>query len=166
MNPNDYQKLALVTDPDREDMGVTARVIKARLTVDDGRLLHAVMGLVTETGELMDALKRKLIYGKGIDRVNVMEECGDLLWYIALALDACDYTIEEAMERNITKLKKRYPDGYSDTNALNRDLEAERAALEGNGCVHLWEYVGIGRHGSDKGDLFYKCTKCGQRETR
>ena len=45
---------------------------------------HAVLGLVTEVGELADAIKRHAIYGKPLDKVNVMEECADCWWYLNL----------------------------------------------------------------------------------
>lgn len=116
-----YVELAAQTDiPDY-------RVVAKRLqggegeTFDDTtlRLLHAVMGMVTEAGELMDAMKRHLIYGKPIDLVNLKEECGDSFWYQALLARAAGFTFEEVQERNIEKLA-----------ALNRDLEAERKVLE------------------------------------
>lgn len=42
-----------------------------------------------------------------------------------------DIDLEQALEINIAKLTKRYGDKYSDFNATNRDLGAERAILEG-----------------------------------
>ena len=45
------------------------------------RLLHGVIGLVTETSELLDAIKKSLFYGKPLDKTNLIEELGDLLWY-------------------------------------------------------------------------------------
>ncbi|MCI4437579.1 MAG: hypothetical protein JHC33_12300 [Ignisphaera sp.] len=46
--------------------------------------LHAVTGIVTELGELIDAYKRNIWYGTALDTTNVTEEVGDILWYIAL----------------------------------------------------------------------------------
>ena len=51
------------------------------------QLIHAQIGMVTELGELGDLLKRELAYGKEFDRVNLMEECGDFLWYFVLYCD-------------------------------------------------------------------------------
>lgn len=48
---------------------------------------HGQLGMITEVGELADAFKRDLAYGKPVDTVNVMEECGDILWYFVLFLD-------------------------------------------------------------------------------
>ena len=50
----------------------------------DDQLEHARLGVSTEVGELLDAYKRHRIYGKPLDTVNLQEEIGDALWYIAL----------------------------------------------------------------------------------
>lgn len=51
------------------------------------QLIHAQIGMITELGELGDLLKRELAYGKEFDRINLMEECGDFLWYFVLYCD-------------------------------------------------------------------------------
>jgi len=129
VKPNEYQQLALRTEH-------TPALFNEKVEPGRERVLHGLMGVCTEAGELMDPLKRELIYGKGLDEVNVMEECGDLLWYIALALDAAGYTMEEAMEKNIAKLRARYPEKFTEEDALNRDLVEERKALEVGDCNH------------------------------
>jgi len=96
----------------------------------DSRLLHAAIGITTEAGEFFDPLKKYLYYGKLYDEVNLREELGDLLWYIAIACDALDTTIELEMARVLAKLQTRYPEAFTDYLALNRNLEAERAVLE------------------------------------
>lgn len=95
------------------------------------RLLHAAIGMATESGEFLDALKKHLFYGKPLDTVNLIEELGDQLWYIAIAMDALGTDFDTVQQTVINKLKVRYPDKYSDESALNRDLDAEREALEG-----------------------------------
>lgn len=94
------------------------------------KILHAVMGMVTEAGELMDAVKRHLIYGKPLDFVNLMEENGDSFWYQSLLARATGFTFEQSMQTNIDKLFKRYPEKFSEERALNRDLKEERSVLE------------------------------------
>lgn len=94
------------------------------------RLMHAAMGMVTESAEFMDALKKHAIYGKPIDEVNLKEELGDKLWYVALAVNTLNTTFGLIMEQNIRKLKKRFPDNFTEEAALTRNLEAERAELE------------------------------------
>jgi len=94
-------------------------------------LLHAAMGMVTESGEFIDAMKKLTIYGKQLDRVNLVEEIGDCMWYLALACRALDVSFEEVFDRNVAKLARRFPEKFTSEQALVRDLDAERAALEG-----------------------------------
>ena len=96
----------------------------------DPRILHAAMGLVTESGELLDALKKSTYYGKELDLTNIKEEAGDMLWYMAILFDALGTSFEEEQERVIAKLKARYPDKFTEEAAENRDLDAERTVLE------------------------------------
>jgi NTP pyrophosphatase (non-canonical NTP hydrolase) len=95
------------------------------------RMLHSFLGLSSEIGELADALKKHIIYGKTIDEINILEEFGDLEWYVALGLRAIKASMEECMQKNIDKLKARYGDKFTQAAALNRDLDKERRALEG-----------------------------------
>ena len=94
-------------------------------------LQHAALGMVTESAEFTDMLKKHLFYGKPLDEVNLAEELGDQLWYVAMALRALGTDFETVMERNIAKLKARYPNKFTLELAENRDLEKERAILEG-----------------------------------
>jgi NTP pyrophosphatase (non-canonical NTP hydrolase) len=123
MTPSDYIKNALRTEPSsylfQETNGVSPRVE------------HAAIGAVTEAGELMNAIKRAKIYGKTLDRVNLVEEAGDVMWYLAILADDLGVSFEEIWEKNIAKLRQRFPDKYSDEHCLNRDIEAERKILEG-----------------------------------
>jgi len=112
MSPNEYQAAAQRTYPESYK----------NLTSLDGvnHLIHAHLGMSSETGEVADALKKHLVYGQPLDSTNIVEECGDKLWYIALALSACDCTLEECMEANINKLKIRYPEKFTEQCAISR----------------------------------------------
>lgn len=94
------------------------------------RLDHAAKGAVTEAGELADVLKKHSNYGKPFDKVNFVEEIGDSLWYFAIALDALGLSFEDAMEVCKKKLEKRYPNGFTQKDALVRNLKVERKILE------------------------------------
>lgn len=94
------------------------------------RMLHGLLGVQSEAGELADALKRTLYYGQPIDRTNLIEEIGDLCWYLAILADACGTTLEHCQARNIAKLRQRYPEKFTEQGAAVRDLGAEREALE------------------------------------
>ena len=94
------------------------------------RLIHAAFGMQTETAEFTDALKKSLFYGKVLDVTNLKEELGDLLWYVAIAMDELDTDFETEMQRVINKLKVRYPEKFTREAAEERDLDAERQELE------------------------------------
>jgi len=124
LDTNHYVKLALRTESQAFYMN------EATLN-QDTRLIHAAMGLATEAGEFLDPLKKALFYGKPVDKVNLTEELGDIMWYIAIACDALGVELGDVMQRNITKLATRYPDKFTTDAAINRDLDAERKVLEG-----------------------------------
>lgn len=133
MTPNEYQALALVTEftPDfvrLKDKDGNDRSPEHNYMV--AQALHATLGLMSEAGEIADALKKHIIYSKDLDIINVMEESGDLSWYQALILHAVKKSMEESMEKNIAKLKLRFGDKFTTDAATKRDLAAERRALE------------------------------------
>ena len=97
---------------------------------DNIRLLHAAIGIVTEAGELQDALKKHVFYGKELDTVNIKEEMGDLFWYLAIMADTLDISFEELMKTNIQKLKARYGEKFTEEKANFRNLKIERDILE------------------------------------
>lgn len=105
--------------------------IKERLGNDNTlRLLHASMGMSTEASECLDLLKKHIYYGKELDTLHLKEEVGDLLYYTAVALDVLNLSFEDAMEININKLRKRYPNGFESDKAIRREaLSDEKAAM-------------------------------------
>lgn len=100
---------------------------------EEPRMLHSVMGISTEAGELLDAFKKNIFYGKPIDKVNIVEELGDLLWYVAIMCDCLQISFEDIMQINIDKLRIRYPNKFTSYHAQNRNLESERKVLERKG---------------------------------
>ena len=166
MTPNEYQKLAQRTSPAGHD-----------------RILNGTMGLIGESGEVVDAVKKwtfQTTKDTPFPKQKLIEEIGDVLWYVAevctgmdlqmgnlfqkkmytgrdtpqevalsiagfamrvrsestyetklymmLLIGACKYmlemycdsTLEAAMEGNIEKLRKRYPDGFDPERSMNR----------------------------------------------
>lgn len=125
MTPSDYVKNASKTD--HRDYGpVVERISNSEFA----KLTHYAFGLATETAEVQDILKKRLAYGKPIDMVNLKEELGDLLWYVARLCGEFGFSFEELMETNIAKLKARYGEKFTEEAALNRNLSNERKTLE------------------------------------
>lgn len=99
---------------------------------DHTRLIHAQMGMQTETAEFTDALKKSIFYGRPLDTTNLKEELGDLMWYMAIAMDELGTDFQTESDRVIAKLKARYPEKFTTDNAEHRNLANERIILESN----------------------------------
>ena len=123
MDLKTYLELSAATDlRDRS-------VVRNRLSDKNIDLMHACLGLQTESGEITDQLKKHLFYGQPLDRVHIKEELGDILWYMAVILRRLNLTFEEVAEANIAKLQFRYKGAFNEYSALNRDLDKEREAV-------------------------------------
>lgn len=86
--------------------------------IDD--LAHAAMGISGEAGELLDAIKKHWAYGKELDKENVMEELGDLEFYMTALRNCLGVPRSYIIAGNVTKLNKRYAGKYSDQEAIAR----------------------------------------------
>jgi NTP pyrophosphatase (non-canonical NTP hydrolase) len=84
------------------------------------KLSNYALGLAGESGEVCDYIKKALYHGHPLDVEFIKKELGDNLWYISQMAETVGLTLEEIAIANIEKLKKRYPDGFSAKNSLNR----------------------------------------------
>ena len=123
--------------PEKEmKMTPTEYVAKAMRTNNDmgfrDNVIHAACLLSTESGEVVSEVKRFFAYGKPLDKHNIKEELGDLMWGIALMCDTLGFTLEDVLAMNIAKLEARYPNAkFNADHAINRDVAAEKAAMKG-----------------------------------
>ena len=100
--------------------------ILATLTPHNCNLLHMAVGISGEAGELLDAIKKTTVYCKPLDRAKVVEELGDMEFYMEGLRQALGITREETLAGNIAKLAKRYASGsYSNQQAQVRADKAE-----------------------------------------
>lgn len=106
MTINEYQALAM-------------RTSNRDLSPDD-RLLNGALGLVGESGEIADLVKKNLMQGHVLDVEHVAKELGDVCWYIAETATAIGCDMETIMKMNIEKLRKRYPDGFDSERSQHR----------------------------------------------
>jgi NTP pyrophosphatase (non-canonical NTP hydrolase) len=91
------------------------------LTEEKADLLHMVVGVAGEAGELVNAIKKHVIYNKPVDRDNVVEELGDLEFYMERIRQRLGITRQETIQGNVNKLGKRYAGlTYSDNAAQQR----------------------------------------------
>ncbi len=83
-------------------------------------MIHAVLGIAGEAGELVDAIKKNVIYNKELDITNIIEELGDIEFYMEQLRQRLGITRNETLEANMSKLAKRYKGVYSDDKAQAR----------------------------------------------
>lgn len=100
----------LGTAADNLKRGVFYRIAHGHTNdkIERVELIHALIGIIGEVGELCEA------------DANYEEEIGDLLWYVTLLCKHKGLSLSRIMEKNISKLAKRYPLTYSDQDALAR----------------------------------------------
>ena len=106
MDFNEYQNKALRT---------------AGVKEKDGLVLNGVMGLAGESGECIDIMKKHLFQGHELAAAKLLDELGDVLWYIAITAAGLDLTLDEVATYNIEKLNKRYPQGFEAQRSIDRE---------------------------------------------
>ena len=106
MTINEYQKLAMTT-------------LNPALTEKEV-VINAGMGLCGESGEVIDLIKKWFAQGHELNRERIIDELGDIAWYIAEMATALGVTLEDVLTHNIDKLKSRYPDGFNAEKSINR----------------------------------------------
>ncbi len=107
MTGNEYQKLAMATlNPSLEKKDI---------------LINGVMGLCGEAGEAIDIVKKWLAQGHELEREKLLKELGDVAWYLAETATALETPLEDILQANLEKLKRRYPEGFDVQKSLTRE---------------------------------------------
>lgn len=94
--------------------------IQAQIKASQLDKLHMAIGIAGEAGEVVDIIKKHSFNNKDVEPAEVLKECGDVLFYLAGLLDTYGWTIDDALSQNISKLRTRYPEGYSDQAAAEK----------------------------------------------
>ena len=92
------------------------------------RLTTAAVGISAEGGEFMEIVKKMVFQGKpwnDANREHLIVELGDVMWYVAQACMALDVSFDDVVERNVEKLKARYPGGEFDVHYSENRREGD-----------------------------------------
>lgn len=106
MNAKEYQQLALRT--------------ATNLDKPEELMLNGILGLTGEAGECADIVKKYKYQGHPLDAAKLAEELGDVLWYVAILAEALGTDLTTIMQKNINKLKARYPKGFDAERSIHR----------------------------------------------
>lgn len=139
MHPNEYQNLAARTLIDGPD---------AEYTPQEIMLVWNALGVAGEAGEIADAIKKSVFHRHILDKDKLREEIGDCLWYVAAICTKLGFSLDEVMEQNIEKLKRRYPEGYSS--------EASKARVD---VQHVVTIMGFCEDCHAAGPVFFEPTE-------
>lgn len=88
---------------------------------DNTELANYTLGLVCEAGEVGDIIKKHIYHQHDLDKEKIISELGDVMWYLNNICNVLDISIEEVAKSNIEKLIRRYPNGFSKNDSINRD---------------------------------------------
>jgi NTP pyrophosphatase (non-canonical NTP hydrolase) len=86
-----------------------------------GHLFNGVLGLAGEAGECADLVKKHCFQDARPIHDALIDELGDVLWYVAETSAALGVTLEEVAQHNVDKLRKRYPEGFEAERSLHRE---------------------------------------------
>lgn len=67
----------------------------------------SITGLAAEAGELLALVQKSRRKQEHIDREKVVDELGDVLWYMCYVMDAFDISMDELTDYNYNKLTER-----------------------------------------------------------
>jgi NTP pyrophosphatase (non-canonical NTP hydrolase) len=126
---NDYAKF-VDTTTSNESKNFMAFInstskLEAQDNINVPRVMTSAIGMLAESGEFTEVLKKMVFQGKEFNednRFHMKRELGDILWYWIQGCIALGYTPDEVMDENIKKLEARYPNGFEVTRSETREI--------------------------------------------
>ena len=125
MTGNEYQKLAMRTNDGESSYRLAAALCKSgnEGKVDFGGFMMACLGLSGEVGEFNDTMKKIIFHEAEFDEVHLKKELGDIMWYVAMMCESLGWKLEDILQMNVDKLRKRYPNGFDVDRANHREAD-------------------------------------------
>ncbi len=109
---------SVTSTPSKDDDVFNERIAELSkwLKGNYARMDTAMTGLAGEAGECADLWKKLKFHGKELSEENrqkMIDELGDICWYLANASNALGVDFDDIIRRNIEKLQARHPHGFS-----------------------------------------------------
>lgn len=108
-NMNEYQELSKRTLPEHDSWEERQNA-----------LVNYSLGLVGESGESVDYIKKHVFHDHQLDIGGIRNELGDVLHYVAGIATLCGLTLDDIAQGNIDKLRTRYPQGFNTAASIAR----------------------------------------------
>lgn len=112
MTGKEYQELSKRTLDMKSVVGLTPK---------EEMLLWCMTGLAGEIGEVVEHVKKGIFHKHEVDKEELKNELGDVLWYLSGLAEVAGISLEDIMTFNVEKLKKRYPDGFDISRSKNKN---------------------------------------------
>jgi NTP pyrophosphatase (non-canonical NTP hydrolase) len=109
------------------------RTIPKDMSRED-RIAMCLIGAATEACENLERWKKHKYQGHALFENTIVEEVGDQLFYLANLLTELGVPMHLVAEHNITKLKRRYPEGFTTEASLARADKKRELTCEDVGC--------------------------------
>lgn len=103
----------------REYQEQSKRTLNQSLDKKD-QITNMIIGVMGESGEVADIIKKSLYQGHKLDRESIAEEIGDIMFYIVNLCNVLDLDLETLIANNYYKLLERYPNGFEVSRSVNR----------------------------------------------
>ena len=106
---------------------MTLTELAAEVKRTQGQCGEIELGLVEEVGELIGLLKKHRYHGRPLEEEKMKLEVFDVLWYTVAMADCLGFTLDDVVEAGVTKLRRRYPNGFTVKDSVNREEQEDES---------------------------------------
>lgn len=78
------------------------------------------LGVTGEAGDIASCIKKTFGHKNDV-KEGIKENLGDMMWYSAMICNFFKWDMQEVLEENIEKLRKRFPNGFN-YDSVNRKM--------------------------------------------
>lgn len=82
------------------------------------------LGIAGEAGDVAGCIKKTFAHDND-QREGIKENIGDTLWYAAMICNFFGWDMDQVLEQNIDKLKKRHPAGFTTETAARNNTRID-----------------------------------------
>jgi len=83
-------------------------------------IIYPTLGMLGEAGEASEKVKKWLRGDRELDKLELLKEAGDVLWYLASLADDLGFTFQDMVDENVKKLSSRKERGVQKGDGDNR----------------------------------------------